>query len=389
MDMSESVSPLLLLPSLGPVLVVLGFVIGWKISERPPWSAFLWGLLAFIVSATLKVVFSLFLSDNIMQWMMVSAPEGIGEVAFWAYLIILTPITQAMALTTMPGILEILVILIFTRIVAKGNATWKQATFFGIGFATIWPIFAGLLGLMSPLRALIVPAAMNPMELASLQAASGTPDLIFWVTPDIVERAAIVAAYVCVASIIFFAARSRIWLALAGAFVYSALLSGMFLWRSSVSMAPDLLETWTSKAILAIVGIVGLIIATMLQRWYPVATTEVGKEPEPEVAWEEPPVPLMAGFEDSDSEAEQDDETGAEDLYEPVAEVGDDDLDATYDNSGEEPDLADGAAATEETASMELAQSPPDESASAESTESNDGQLEQPESKDASKAETP
>jgi uncharacterized membrane protein YhfC len=328
MEGGSGISPLLLVPSLGTIAVALAFIFGWKISERPPWSAFLWGLLAFLVAIVIKIVVTALASEPFIQWAMTSAPEPVGEILFWGYLVLLTPVAQSITLASMPGIIEVLVILVFTRIVARGRATWGQATFFGIGFASILPLVIGLSSAILPLRALFIPAAVQFEELYPLEMASSTPDLWLWVTPEVIERAAIIAGCIGLAALIFYATCSRKWVVYLAALAYALLLPAMFLWRSSASMSPDLTETWTARASLAFVGILGLVIAAVLQRWWPSEVDVEAVKEEPELAsLFDRPLPPLDPFLAID-EVDGDSEASAETL--PVEES------VTTEDSGEE-----------------------------------------------------
>ncbi|MCL5026472.1 MAG: YhfC family intramembrane metalloprotease, partial [Chloroflexi bacterium] len=209
------VSPILLVPGLSMILLALVFVLGWKITERPPWSFFLWGALALIISFIIRTIIEVFGTVPLFQ-ALTGLPETPANLLYLLYLAMLVSVFDT-------GLM-----LLFVRVSGVGRANWQQAVAYGIGFGAIWSLILGISGAFTALRAIVSPELTPVDQLLQMQSLADN----FWLAfpPQFVERIGAIVGNITAAALIIYAYRSGAWRYFWAALVYATLVEGMPVW---------------------------------------------------------------------------------------------------------------------------------------------------------------
>ncbi len=246
-------NPVILVPGAVMIILALAFVIGWKISERPPWSLFLWGALAMFVSFILRTLVEVFATNLVFQGL-TSLPESVGRPAYLFYVAFLG------------AALDVGIMLLIIRLTGARRANWAGAVAFGIGFGAFWTFILGISGAFSNLRALLSPDLVGIEELFQMQAFIEN----FWLAfpPQVVERLAAIVGNITAAVLIVYALRARAWRYFWAALVYATLVSGAPIWVMQVMGSADIISLWVTVAVMAVLAIVGLVAVVWLRPMY-------------------------------------------------------------------------------------------------------------------------
>lgn len=194
-------SPLVLLPGVGMILVALAFV-AYALFRRFGWRYLGWGALAWVVTVALKFAWAIPVNRYVYAGLTSALPGALGSGLFYLYVGSLT------------GVFEVALLWLILRRVRLGRATWSQALAFGLGFGAVEALLLGATSLAGALVGLLAPSLV-PAALESL-AALNNP--LFGLAP-VVERLAVVLLHAWTNTLLFYAVLRResrwFWLAFA------------------------------------------------------------------------------------------------------------------------------------------------------------------------------
>jgi uncharacterized membrane protein YhfC len=235
----QEMTPLVLFPGIGMLLVALAFVVyAWR--RRLGFRYVAWGSLAWVISVALKFAWAIGLNNRIYVMLTSLFPTSLGSLVFDLYVGSLT------------GLFEVaLVYLVLSRL-RLGQAVWKQALAFGIGFGAVEAILLGASSLASGLVVLLAPGQV-PASAAAQFALASNP--LYGAAP-IVERAATIFVHILSAGLIFYAIRTgdRRWLWTA--VVYKTALDSVAAFAQFWGVN-TIGRIWTVEAIVIVFGLIG------------------------------------------------------------------------------------------------------------------------------------
>ena len=249
-----TVSPLILLPGAGMLLVALAYILFAARRGYLGWRFVLLGALVWVVTVALKFAFAIPVNPLLFKALGVSATDIFAPANLLAYVYI----------GALTGVFEALVAWLILRKIRWGKATWPQAFVFGVGFGAFEAILLGLASLLPALAALTAPDALPVPTLAGL-VKSGT--LLTGLAP-VVERFTVILAHIFACVLIFYAIARReakwAWLAV----LYKTVLDipGGFAAYWGVETPAKL---WTIEAVIALTALAGLWGILWVARRYP------------------------------------------------------------------------------------------------------------------------
>lgn len=258
----EDLTPLILLPGIGMLIVGLGFLVfAWR--RHLGMHYVLLGGVAWIVSVALKFAWAISLNSSLYTILMSHLPEFVALPTFEIYVGLLT------------GVFEVALVWLVLSRSRLGQAAWSQALAFGIGFGAIEAILLGLQALASGLSALLAPAQLSQAALAADTLANNP---LFGLAP-IIERAAIVWVHILSAALIFTgiatARRRWVWLAIGYKTAIDSVAAFAQFWG-----VETLGKYWTIEAIIIMVGLCGWWGTHQLAGRYPADGRPAPLEPE-------------------------------------------------------------------------------------------------------------
>jgi len=247
-------SPLVLLPGAGMLLVALAFVayayrrgfLGWRYLGL--------GALFWVLTVAAKFAFAIPVNPLVYRLLGVNYEDifSPGNIIACFYIGALTGVFEA-------GLLYLIL-----RRSRWGRLSWDQALVFGIGFGVIEALLIGLVSLTSALVGLLAPDLLSIPTLGSL---ANTASLVQALAPA-VERLSVIFAHIFACVLIFYALATHesrwAWLAVG----YKTLLDTPAAFASfwGVGTAARL---WTIEAVVALFGLVGLWGIIQVARRYP------------------------------------------------------------------------------------------------------------------------
>ena len=247
------ISPLVLLPGIGMILVALGYVI-YAAVRRLGWAYLGLGALGWIVTVALKFAWAIPVNTPLYEALTSALPETIAHGIFYIYVGALT------------GIFEVAVTWGVLRYTKLGQVPWQRALAFGIGFGAVEALALGVSSLASTAVALFMPASM---PLAALEQIAQVNNVLYGLAP-IVERFFTALIHVLTNVLLFYGVAKKearwFWLAFAyktGIDVVAAF--GQF-WGLDT-----LAHLWTIEAIAILWGIVGWWGTRWVKQHYPSA----------------------------------------------------------------------------------------------------------------------
>ncbi len=247
------VSPLVLAPGLAMIAVALIYIFGWKITERPPWSFFLWGMVAVIIAVIIRTILRVTTEGLVIDLATGNLADTISIPLVAAYFALVA------------GLAEVAGMLLITRFTRVGRASWERAIAFGIGFGALWTLILALFNLWTPLRALLWPQLTDARTLFTLQMVVG--NFWSWFGPIMVERIAAIAINAVTAVLLIYGYRKLAWQYLALAILYAILAAGPTA-ADEVGFIANEAGNWIAKGILGAIAVGGLAAAIFLQSRY-------------------------------------------------------------------------------------------------------------------------
>lgn len=269
-------SPILLVPGLTMILLSLIFVIGWRITERPPWLMFFWGALALVVSFLFLTLPEEVFGRGLLLRFLGGLPENAATISFFFYV----------ALTV--SLFECGVILLVARLSPAGRANWQKAVAFGIGMGAAGVFATGIIRTFTTLRDILSPELVPVDEVFSLQQIQSN----FWMVypPQMLEQIAGLVGAITAAVLVIYAYRAGAWLYLLAGIVYAMLVAGVPAWTFQILGNFDVTSLWIVMAAMAVLAIIGLLATALLRDRYQEIkeATEVEETPDEEAPADEP-----------------------------------------------------------------------------------------------------
>lgn len=246
-----TLTPMILVPGIGMVLVALGFVIfglragsGWK---------YIWlGALAWAVTVAVKFAIAIPLNPIVTQALYTPGTLWTpGDILFYLYI------------GAMTGVTEVLLTWLLIRYTRLGKSPWRNALGFGIGFGAFEAILLGFLSLFSSISALIMPSAV----MSAMGSLAQTTDLLFSLAP-VSERFGTILVHIFCNVLLFYGAmklQSRwFWLS----FGYKTLLDSVAGF-AQVWGIETLGKIWTIEAIILLFGLLAWYWMARIRKVYP------------------------------------------------------------------------------------------------------------------------
>jgi uncharacterized membrane protein YhfC len=260
---APQVSPTGLIAGIGMILVALGFI-AYAGVRRLGWGYLLLGALFWVIAVALKFILAGALNSRLYFAITGGVPTLAGQVIFSLYIGALT------------GLTEVLLVWLVLRYTRLGQAPWKRALAFGIGFGAFEALLLGFSSLASMLVAILQPASLPPAALAVLADQSR----LAWALAPVVERFFTILVHIFTSLLIFYAVVKRearwMWLA----FLYKTLLDAGAGYVQLIGLS-SLLIVWAAEAFVAVMGGLGWIGLGLLKQNYPPVGEEPTEAPEP------------------------------------------------------------------------------------------------------------
>jgi uncharacterized membrane protein YhfC len=255
------ISPLVLAPGVGMILVALGFA-AYALRRRLGIRFLLVGALAWVVTVALKFAWAIPLNTPIYAALYGALPAAIAVPVFELYVGSLT------------GIFEVGVTFLAVRFTRLGRAPWASALAFGIGFGAVEALMLGISPLSAGVVVLLAPASFTPGQLESI-AALANP--LLGLAP-IWERFFTIWVHILSNLLIFYAVAVRqarwFWLA----FAYKTFLDAVAAYAqlSGLVSTNYLAGIWFIEGVVALFGLAGIWGVRWLSHRYPQAAGEAG-----------------------------------------------------------------------------------------------------------------
>jgi uncharacterized membrane protein YhfC len=246
------VSPMILVSGLGMMLVALAYL-AYALLRRLHWGYLGLGALAWIVTVAIKFAIAIPLNPLIYNWLLGNTfPQPWGEGLFHLYVGSLT------------GWTEVLLCWLVLRYTRLGQADWKKALGFGLGFGTVEALLLGLASFGSSLVALLAPAQIPAETFAALVQNSN----LGWSLAPIVERLFVVIVHLFCCVLLFYAAALRrpgfFWLS----FAFKSLMDSIASYAQLHGLT-TLTAVWTVEGLIAVFGVLALFGLRWLAQRYP------------------------------------------------------------------------------------------------------------------------
>ena len=249
-----NLSPWIILPAVGKILIALAFIIFAR-QKGGSWRYLGLGALVWIVTVGVKFLVATPLTPLVYQ--MLYVPDALlapGSVLFYVYVGVLT------------GLTEVLLAWLLLRYTRLGRVSWAQALAFGIGFGAFEALYMGIPNLVSTLSALAAPQSLSEATLSSLQMLN---DPLFALTPA-TDRFAATLVHTLGNVLLFYGVASRqarwLWIAFAlKCLVDTVAAFAIFLGT------PTLAVLWLLEAVLLVIGCISLWGLVQIHRRYDLA----------------------------------------------------------------------------------------------------------------------
>jgi uncharacterized membrane protein YhfC len=256
------VSPLVLAPGLGMILVALGFVV-YALRRRLGIRFLLLGCLAWVVTVALKFAWAVPLNPGIYAALQSALPAAIATPAFEVYVGALT------------GVFEVGVTFLAVRFTRLRRVPWASALAFGIGFGAVEALLLGISPLTAGLIALFAPATFTPVQLESIAAAANP----FLALAPVWERFFTIWVHILSNLLVFYAVAVHqarwFWLA----FAYKTVLDAVAAYAqlSGLVSGENLTGIWIIEGFVAVFGLAGIWGVRWLSKRYPRAALAPAK----------------------------------------------------------------------------------------------------------------
>jgi uncharacterized membrane protein YhfC len=257
----SKVAPTALVGGIGMILVALGFVI-YALLRRLGGRFLLLGGLGWIITVALKFGWAILFNGPLYRLLTGALTQAPGEVVFSLYVGALT------------GIFEVGLLWLALRYTRLGQASWKQALAFGIGFGALEALLLGFSSLATVLTGLLAPQTLPAAALEALARQSG----LAWSIAPAWERFFTIFVHIFSCLLVFYAVRvgqvKWMWLA----FVYKTLLDTAAAY-AQIKGIQTVAQVWTIEAIVGILGLLGWIGIRWLKPRYPDLAQETAEAP--------------------------------------------------------------------------------------------------------------
>jgi uncharacterized membrane protein YhfC len=259
---AQTLTPLILLPGIGMLLVGVGFAAyAWR--RRLGIRYVAWGAVAWVVSVALKFAWAISLNKGIYAFLTSNLPTPIASTVFYVYVGLLT------------GIFEVALVWAVLKRLRVGHASWEKALAFGIGFGSVEAILLGASSLAGAVAVLVVPDQLPASAIGQFALANNP---LFGLAP-IIERAATIFVHILSCALIFFAIATGehkwAWLAV----VYKTALDSVAAFAQFWGVN-TVGRVWTIEAIVILFGILGWWGTHRLSEHYPSPDPNTDLEPE-------------------------------------------------------------------------------------------------------------
>jgi uncharacterized membrane protein YhfC len=253
----QDLTPLVLVPGIGMMLVGLGFVIfAWR--RRLGFGYVAWGALAWVIAVAFKFAWAIPLNPGLYAALTSALPAPLGLLIFEVYVGLLT------------GIFEVALVWLVLSRIRLGHASWESALAFGIGFGALEAILLGASSLASGLTALGAPEQIPASVAAQMVLAN---NLLYGIAP-ILERAATIYIHVLSAGLIFYAIATNQRRFVLVAVVYKTAIDSVAAF-SQFWGVNSLERIWTIEAVVIVFGLIGWWGTRWVARRYPAAPPTV------------------------------------------------------------------------------------------------------------------
>jgi uncharacterized membrane protein YhfC len=258
---AAQLTPLVLVPGLGMMLVAVIFVI-YALRRGGTWGYLGLGALAWTVTVVIKFLIALSINQNIYRALYVpGALFAPGSILFYLYVGALT------------GLTEVLLTWLLLRYTRLGRVSWKNVLAFGIGFGGLEALLLGFSSLAGMLTGLF---AGQTLPAATITAMAQANNPLFDLAP-IVERIATIFCHILANTLLFYAVATRQWRWLWVSFIYKSLLDTVAAFAQLWGVG-SLAHIWIIEAIIIVFGIIGWLGTRAIGRHYP---AQIAPQPAP------------------------------------------------------------------------------------------------------------
>ena len=249
------ISPLVLLGGLGMIVVAVGYVV-YAAVHKLGWGYLGLGAAAWIVAVVLKLAWAIPINPPVYNALNGALPQALGGPLFWVYVGLLT------------GIFEVALVWLALRYTRLGQAPWKHALAFGIGFGAVEALLLGVLSLAQMIAALTTPS-LFPLDTLAQVALANNP---LYGLAAIWERFFTAPVHIFCNVLVFYAvARQQprwFWLS----FAYKTLLDAVAAYGQMAGVATSLGLAWALEILVAVMGAVGYLGIRWIEKRYPTET---------------------------------------------------------------------------------------------------------------------
>lgn len=247
-------SPILLLPGFGMILVALAYIIYALRAGILGWRSLGLGALFWVLTVAVKFAFAALANPLVIRGLNVTSEHLFSPGNLLAYLYI----------GALTGIFEVGLAWLILSKIRWGMADWKQALVFGIGFGTVEALLLGVGGLASALVSLFA-ADMLPISALGTLANNGTLGMAL---APVIERFSVVLAHIFSCVLIFYAIAKRegkwVWLSI----LYKTLLDAVAGFAAYWGLN-TLIKIWTIEGVILVFGLIGLWGTLQIAKRYP------------------------------------------------------------------------------------------------------------------------
>ncbi len=254
------ISPLALIGGVGMILVAIGFVVYAGV-RRLSWAYLGLGALAWAITVAIKFAWAAAINPRVYAALTGALPEIPAHVILYVYVGLLT------------GIFEVGIVWLVMRYTRLGQAHWKQALGFGIGFGAVEALLLGLSSLASVALAIAAPDTLPPAILEQIALLN---NLLYAIGP-IWERFFTVMIHIFCNVLIFYAVMKRqprwFW----ASFAYKSGLDAVAAFAQFWGIG-TVGRLWAIEAIVGLFGLVAWWGTRKVAENYPEVTVEAPAE---------------------------------------------------------------------------------------------------------------